>query len=562
MRNRLMSRRNPRSACWVAALFLLAGCSRANTAVPQQPSPAATLPITASAQALASDGACSTTFVTHTLDHTTIAGEKSVVLFDSNGAGTAINDLDGDGDLDIVLANLDHENSILWNEGHLSFRTQRLTHGNSRSVAIVDVDGDGLQDIVFTRRLAKPTYWHNTGASGDARFVQGTLPGVNNPFYSMNWGDLDDDGDLDLVAGSYDTELRKRAGAIFATQGGGVGVFVYSNQGTTFSEQRLATQSDALAIGLPDLDADGRQDILVGNDFKRRDYAWVRSGDGWTTANLFKRTTENTMSIDVGDVDNNGRQEIFAADMKPYTKDVQTLASWTPMMQRMSHPQTSADPQYPENVLQMQDARGDYTNGGYRRGIDATGWSWSSKFGDLNNDGFLDLYVVNGMIANDLLNYLPGKELKEANQALRNDGTGYFRPAPEWGLGSLASGRGMSMADLDGDGDLDIVVNNLQTPAQLFENQVCAGKSLLVDLLWPESKNRRALGARLTLHTSIGNLTRDVRASSGYLSGDPARVHFGFPADATVQGLEIRWPDGKVSRVDIPVSQTLVSVTR
>lgn len=484
------------------------------------------------------------------------------MLFDSNGSGTAINDLDGDGDLDIVLANLDHENTILWNEGDLRFRAQRLPHGNSRSVAIVDVDGDGRQDIVFTRRFAKPTYWQNTGADGDARFVQGDLPGVNNPFYSMNWGDLDDDGDLDLVAGSYDTELRKRAGAIFAYQGGGVGVFVYSNQGNDFSGQRLATQSDALALVLPDLDADGRQDILVGNDFSQRDYAWVRAGTGWTAVDLFKRTTENTMSIDMGDVDNNGRDEIFAADMKPYTKDVETMALWTPMMQRMSHPETSADPQLTENVLQMQDDRGGFRNGAYQRSIDATGWSWSSKFGDLNQDGFLDLYVVNGMIANDLFDYLPDKELKEANQALRNDGTGFFRPAPEWGLGSMASGRGMSMADLDGDGDLDIVVNNLQTPAELLENQLCQGKGLLVDLFWPASKNRRALGARLTLHTSIGALTREVRASSGYLSGDTARVHFGLPENATLQRLEIRWPDGKVSSMNAPAIQTLVSVTR
>jgi hypothetical protein len=339
-------------------------------------------------------------------------------------------------------------------------------------------------------------------------------------------------------------------------------VFVYSNQGGSFSGQRLAPQSDALALVLPDLDADGRQDILVGNDFNRSDYAWVHHGTAWTAVDMFDRTTENTMSMDTGDVDNNGREEIFAADMKPYTKDIETMADWTPMMQRMSHPQTSADPQHTENVLQMQDDRGGYSNGAYQRRIDSTGWSWSSKFGDLNNDGFLDLYVVNGMIANDLFDYLPDKELKEANQAMRNDGTGYFRPAPEWGLGSMASGRGMSMADLDGDGDLDIVVNNLQTPAELFENQLCTGKSLLVDLFWPESKNRRALGARLTLYTSAGTMTRDIRASSGYLSGDAARVHFGFPNDATLQRLEIRWPDGKVSSVDTPASQTLVSVTR
>jgi hypothetical protein len=555
----------PRSAAlslWsIAALLVLAGCTRQEIEAPHRFF-GSSVPITASARALAPGQSCGDVFVRHSLDHTTVAGDQVVALYESNGSGTALNDLDEDGDLDIVLANLHGPNSILWNEGHLRFRTEHLAHGDSRGVAIVDVDGDGRQDIVFTRRLAKPSFWRNTGAAGDARFVEGELPNVHNPFYSMNWGDLDGDGDLDLVAGSYDTELRKSAGAIFDYQGGGVGVFVYTNQGEGFEAQRLAAEADALTIALPDLDADGRPDILVGNDFDRQDNAWLRSDDGWTVVEPFPKTTENTMSLDVGDVDNDGRAELFATDMKPYLKDVRTMATWMPMMQKMSHPKTSADPQIVENVLQVRDERGRFRNEGYQRGVDATGWSWSSKFGDLDQDGFLDLYVVNGMIAHDIFSYLPDEELREQNQALRNDGGGYFRLAPEWGLGSTASGRGMSMADLDDDGDLDIVVNNLQAPAELWENRLCGGKSLLVDLFWPDSMNRRALGAQLVLRTSVGDLTRDVRAASGYLSGDAARVHFGFPADVTLERLEIRWPDGNVSHLDSTDAQTLVSITR
>ncbi len=115
-----------------------------------------------------------------------------------------------------------------------------------------------------------------------------------------------------------------------------------------------------------------------------------------------------------------------------------------------------------ENVLQVW--TGDrYQNQAYDRNIDASGWSWSAKFGDLDTDGDLDLYIVNGMIAADLLAHLPGGELVEENQALRNDGTGHFTLAADWGLGSTRSGRGMSMADFDQDGDLDIVVNNLNS---------------------------------------------------------------------------------------------------
>jgi hypothetical protein len=194
--------------------------------------------------------------------------------------------------------------------------------------------------------------------------------------------------------------------------------------------------------------------------------------------------------------------------------------------------------------------------------VDATGWSWSGKFGDLDNDGFLDLYVVNGMIAANLFGHLPGGELVEANQAFRNQGDGSFRPAPEWDLASTASGRGMVMADLDNDGDLDIVVNNLRSPAQLFENRLCTGAALEVDLAWPSAANTQAIGAQLELYTDRGVLRRDVRVASGYLSGDPARVHLGFPNGTGLRALVIRYPDGAMARIDAPTPQTLLKVTR
>ncbi|RME99493.1 MAG: CRTAC1 family protein, partial [Chloroflexi bacterium] len=207
------------------------------------------------------------------------------------------------------------------------------------------------------------------------------------------------------------------------------------------------------------------------------------------------------------------------------------------------------------------------TGGGFQNiaaaaGLAATGWSWSSKFADLDQDGLLDLYVVNGMIAAELFSGLPQNQWVEPNQALRNGGNRRFFPAPQWRLDARSSGRGMSMADFDNDGDLDIVVNNLLSPALLFENQICGGSSLLVDLHWPQQANNRALGAVLRLHTSHGVYTRDVRAASGYLSGDPARVHFGLPAGATISQLEITWPDGARSQVEAPAANVRLSISR
>lgn len=544
-------------------LLLLAGCLPVAEIFPNQSVSYA--PVAVQASGLSVKTGCPDAFVSHSLDHTTDGGQTVIALYESNGAGVAVDDLDNDGDLDIVLANLNGPNTILWNEGALVFRTQRLDFGDSRAVSIVDVDGDGWQDIVFTRRFAKPTWLRNNGQppTGDesGRFTAGDLPGVNNPVYAMDWADLNGDGHLDLVAGSYDTEIRKKEGGIFDYRGGGVGVFVHQWTPNGYTSERLATQADALTVALTDLNGDQRLDILVGNDFDRQDYVWLRDGDGWVQSQPFDAMTTNTMSYDVGDVNNDGSSEIFAADMLPYRRDQATMDAWEPLMHMMAHPPED-DPQLMANVLQSRDGRGRFVEQAERANLDATGWSWSSRFGDLNNDGFLDVYVVNGMIADGMLDHLPNDELVEENQALRNNGLGRFVPAPEWGLGSKASGRGMTMADLDSDGDLDIVVNNLRTPAQLFENDLCGGSGLAVDLRSTGDANPYAVGAQVTLRTSAGLLQHQVRANSGYLSGGPSRLHFGLPAGATIERMVIRWPDGAVSLINAVQAGQLLTITR
>lgn len=525
---------------------------------PAPPFAGAPAPVRSTAAPLAPAAPCADSFVTHNLDFTTTVRTPAIHLFDSNGAGVAAGDLDGDGQPDLVFANLDGPDTIFWNAGGFQFHAEAIDDTNSRAVNIVDVDGDDRPDIVFTHRAAGVSVWHNTGAR---RFVRQTLPGVLAPAYAMAWGDLSGDNALDLVTGAYAAELEQQLGntALFNDLGG---VYVYEHQGAGFVARRLVSQSQALALALPDLGGDGRPDIVVGNDFALPDAAWLHTSGGWTPTSPFSDTAESTMSFDEADIDNDGRPELFATDMKPYGVDVHTVAAWLPLMARMPQTRKPGDPQIMANVLEKRGGDGRFHNEAAARGLDATGWSWSAQFGDLNNDGWLDLYVVNGMTAAELFHYLPHDELVEQNQALRNDGTGHFAPAPGWGLGATAGGRGMVMADLNGDGRLDVVVNNLRAPAQVFENRLCGGASLKVDLRWPDSGNTRAIGARLALHTSAGSYYRDVRAGSGYLSGDPSQVHFGFPAGATPQQLDIAWPDGTVSSMDAPAAGTLLTVTR
>ena len=500
---------------------------------------------------------CTGQFQVYQLDHITTPQAEPVDMYDSNGAGLAVNDLDNDGDMDIVMANLRDNNNIFWNDGGLTFRREELTHGSSRAVAIVDVDADGWLDIVFTTRVGKGLiYWHNQGVG---KFERLTLPGVDQYAYSMAWGDVNKDGDLDLVTASYDTALDKELRDAFMF-GTGAGVFYYENQEGTFVGQRLAETSQALAVQLLDVNGDGRSDILIGNDFGTvPDSYWLQTA--WQLAEPFTNTSQNTMSFDVGDVDNNGRLDLFAADMHPYSDDPATMAAWQSVMESMVEP-LPGDRQIMANMLQMGDAAGNFVNVAEGWGAAYTGWSWSSKFGDLDQDGLLDLYSVNGMMTASTFSHLPGFELVEENQVLRNGGNGRFLPQPDWHLNQTAGGRGMSMADLDGDGDLDIIINNLLSPATILENQLCQGNSLLVDLRWPDTANPYAIGTTVTLQTSAGFHMRDVRVSSGYLSGDPSQLHFGFPAGGQPFGLIITWPDGILSHVfDIQPNQKLI-ITR
>lgn len=369
--------------------------------------------------------------------------------------------------------------------------------------------------------------------------------------YSLQWADLDRDGDLDLVTGSYDASMEKQIGrrALDASNLGGVFVYMQADDGR-FEAQRLASQAQALALHLLDADGGGLLDILVGNDFDTQDLLLLATADGrWRSAAPFARTTFSTMSFDADDIDNDGSLELFAADMHPYSEESGIMRQWEPVLQTMPPPDPAHAPQAMANVLQTRTSDGGWVDRAPEWGIPYSGWSWSAQFGDLDQDGFLDLYIVNGMTAQELFSHLSNDELVEENQAYRNEAGRRFVPEPTWNLNSTAGGRGMGLADLDGDGDLDVLINNLRSPARIFENQLCSGQSLVVHLSQTGTGNTRALGAEVRLQTSTGVYRRQVQAASGYLSGRSPTLHFGLPKDSEILVLEVRWPDGTVSLI-------------
>ena len=377
--------------------------------------------------------ACTGRFVRHSLPHTTRAADRPARAYDTNGAGVALADLDGDRLIDIVLAGLHAPVTLLWNRGGLRFERVELAEAGTRAVAAVDVDGNGDLDLAFTRSGAGPALWRG---SGPARAFERPHPlwPAPMPIYAMAWADLDGDLDLDLAGATYDDELRQSdAGQADS------GVFVYENTGRALLPVRLSRNAQGLAVLLTDLNGDGRPDIVVGNDFALRDGVYYRTPDGWQAGEPFARTTRNTMSFAAGDVDNDGTLELLAADMKPYLSGPEVDAAWRPLrvaeaerlakMAAITGEELAPDPRQVEaNTLQVRGAGGAFAERGEWAGIAATGWTWSAQFGDLDNDGFLDLYAVNGMIAAEIFGHLPGAELVEQNQALRNDGQRALRP--------------------------------------------------------------------------------------------------------------------------------------
>ena len=534
---------------------LLAGC---------QPPPPAAPPAAAPAQMthlpLSGNPACSGSFVPHRLEFTTGTRLREIGTYISNGAGVAANDLDQDGLLDLVFASVDGDSSILWNEGGLEFTPQPLPARFTRAVSTVDADGDGWTDLFFTHRgRAGVSFWHNQGPAAERpHFEPHPLTGVDSYAYAMAWGDSDGDGRLDLVTGSYGAELTQHGVAANDPQ---AGVHLHLQQEDGWQTQVLAPNAETLSLAFLDLTGDGHPEIWAANDFGLEDHVWTRQENRWQTADLFAQTSYSTMTIEWGDIANNGQLTLFTTDMNPYDIRPRTLAAWLPTVTQLTAQKRADDIQVMANVLLTRASDGRWHDQATRQGVDASGWSWAARYGDLDQDGLLDLYVVNGMIAADLFGHLPNAELVEENQAYRNQGQ-HFTPAPEWQLGSTASGRGMIMADLDNDGDLDIAVNNLRSFAQLHENQLCSGASLQVELQWLSSQNRNAIGAQLLLTTNAGTLRRDVRASGGYLSGDPTRLHFGFPTGTTLQRLDIYWPDGTLSSFEHPPEHGLLRVTR
>ncbi len=495
---------------------------------------------------------CGDGFVPHDLDHITSGPGNTASTFDGTGAGVGIADLDDDGDLDIVLANLSESSSVLENTGDLTFERHELERGRFRGVSLVDASGDGFTDIVLTTGIGPPVMFENRGTGDLGAFTRNRLEGIRAATYSMAWTDISGDGDLDVVTGSYNAELTLLRNSPIL--GEDTGVVLHERTPDGFDVTRLSDTAQALALIATDIDGDAIPDVLVGNDLATPDMTWVQTSTGLEERTLFASSSYSTMSFDAADIDNDGRNELFSTDMKPAQPDDR----YREVDEDMAAAPVVDDIQMPENVLNDFGDDG-FSNMAFGEPVSTTGWSWSGLFGDLDNDGFQDLYVANGMRSDQLFDFLPEARLIEENQAFRNTGGTALTPAPDWGLAATEGGRGMAQADLDGDGDLDIVINNLDTPARLYENQLC-GSSITVQLEWTGTQNPTALGATISATAEGTTWTREITSSRGYLSSGPPIAHIGT-GDADTVDITVTWPNGDTSTLDTMATNSHLTIT-
>jgi len=525
-----------------------------------------------------------------------------------NGGGVAIGDINNDSLPDIYFTANQKKNRLYLNKGGFKFEdiTEKANVGGTRpwstGVSMVDIDGDGFLDI----------YICNSGdLNGENKqnelFINqkdGTFKEMA-PTYNLDdkgfsthasFFDYDKDGDLDVyilnnsykAIGGFDLKLNQRNKRDVL---GGDKLMENVNGKFIDVSEKAGIYGSVIGFGLGvtvgDVNNDGWEDIYVSNDFFERDYLYINNQDGTFSEELENQITATSiasMGADMADMNNDGYNDIFVTEMLPSAYDrlktVTTFEDWNKYQLNLS---SGYYHQFTRNTFQLNRGDDTFSEIGRLTGVEASDWSWGALIFDMDNDGLKDLFIANGvyqdltdqdyltyisnaeilksMVSTDSVNYAKLIEIipsnKVENHAYKNLGGLEFEKFEASGLLMESFSNGSAYGDLDNDGDLDLVVNNLNMESFVYENtSLDSGKANYLKFdLKGENKNTNAIGSKIEITPySISVENQPVR---GFQSSMDIRPNIGLPSDKPVS-VKITWPSGKISKLeDIDVNQTL-----
>jgi hypothetical protein len=520
-----------------------------------------------------------------------------------NGGGVGVGDFNNDGKPDLFFSGNQVENQLYLNQGNFSFKnvSDKANIGASNNwntgIALADINLDGLLDIYVcsamlpSNQQRKNLLFVNQGLdpNGIPTFnemaedygIAGTENSMGATFF-----DYDKDGLLDLyVLNNVDVHLLPANYREKITDGSAESNDrLYRNNGDgTFEDVSLKAgitiEGYGLGLAIADLNYDGWPDIYVSNDYLSNDLLYVNNQDGTFTNKIeekVKHQSKFSMGSDISDYDNDGYVDIITLDMLGETNNrTKTTIPNTKYANYIFNEKFDYEYQYSRNMLQKGNGPNvPFSEIGLMAGIARTDWSWSPLFADMNNDGHKDLLITNGFPRDitdldfgdfkfNVSRYLkPGQildsipQIKIPNYAYQYDSDYKFVDvSKEWGLDIPSFSNGAAIVDLDGDGDLDYIVNNINDEAFLFKNnsdELPENKNnyLRVALLGPKG-NRSGIGTKVVVRHEDGTfMYHEHYLGRGYMSTIEDRIHFGLGSKKTIARLEVLWPDGTFQKIE------------